>query len=85
MNMLLLITIGIGIVVGVVGGLITKSKSYGLLINIGSGIVGSIIAYWAISQIFFNFEDDRFKVTMLASLFLSIIIVWVIALLRRKG
>ncbi len=85
MNSLLFITIGIGIVIGAIAALITRSRSYGILINIGAGILGSAIGVWAIGQIHYNFENDKFISSLIASAMLSTIIVWVMALLRRKG
>lgn len=85
MNSLLYISIGIGIAIGIIAALITRSRSYGILINIGAGILGSIVGVWAIGQIHYSFEEDKFISSLIASALLSIIIVWVMALLRRKG
>lgn len=85
MGSLIYIAMGIGLIIGGIAAFITRSKSYGILINIGSGIAGAIIGVWAIKQIHFNFEEDRFTASLIASGLLSIIVVWVMALLRRKG
>lgn len=79
------IVIIIGAIIGLIGGLIMRSKYYGLLINIGTGVVGALIGEWAIKSISYTSEDDRITATLISATIVSIIVVWLIGLLRRKG
>lgn len=85
MSSLIYIAIGTGLAIGILGAFFTRSKSYGILINIISGIIGSIAGVWTMGQIHFSFDDDKFLSCLIASSLLSIILVWITALLRRKG
>lgn len=85
MGSLIYIAIVVGIVTGLLGGLIMKSKSYGILINIATGIAGAVLGIWAIGQLSYTFEEDKYTASIICSVILSIIIVWLVALLRRKG
>ena len=85
MGSLIYIAIVVGIVTGLLGGLIMKSKSYGILINIATGIAGAVLGVWAIGKLSYTFEEDKYTASIICSIILSIIIVWLVALLRRKG